>query len=121
MSGGCQVSGLSKHTQNLSVNPQSSILFLEDEDRTEEIFARRRLSFDCHVESIDRETEVWHQVVDRFHNRFGKIVNLLHSLADFQMFALKPIAGRFVVGFGAAYDVDTQDLDRLIPVKPQRS
>ncbi|MGC9504475.1 HugZ family protein [Baaleninema sp.] len=113
------VSGLSSHTKNLMANPQASILLIEDESNTEEIFARRRLSFDCHVLLIERESESWNLILDRFRERCGEIIDVLRNLADFQLFRLTPTSGRFVLGFGAAYDVDSEAFDRLVPVKPK--
>ena len=45
---------------------------------------------------------------------------MLRQLADFQIFRLTPYAGRFIMGFGAAYDVNPDDFKQLIPkpVKP---
>ncbi|OAB55669.1 pyridoxamine 5-phosphate oxidase [Leptolyngbya valderiana BDU 20041] len=113
------ISGLSSHTKNLLANPQASILLIEDESKTEEIFARRRLSFECRVATIARNTEVWNRTLDRFRERFGALIDVLRNLEDFQLFVLTPVSGRFVVGFGAAYDIDPDDRDRLIPVKPK--
>ena len=41
------LSGLSTHTGNLLANPRVSILFLQSEDDTNQLFARKRLSFDA--------------------------------------------------------------------------
>jgi heme iron utilization protein len=38
----------------------------------------------------------------------------MKSLADFRIFKLRPYSGRFVVGFGAAYAIDPNDLGQLI-------
>jgi len=40
---------------------------------------------------------------------------MLRSLADFQILRLRPLGGRFILGFGAAYEVDSQDLSQLRP------
>ncbi len=110
------VSGLSAHTQNLNAVPKASVLFIEDESKTQQIFARRRLSYDCTAKLLPRDTGTWIQVTTNFENRFGNIIQLFRDLPDFRIFQLTPNAGRFVVGFGAAYDVDPNDLDKLIHV-----
>ena len=110
------VSGLSTHTQNLNANPNASVLFIEDEAKTPQIFARRRLSYDCSATLIERETEEWKKIVDQFQTRFGEIIQMLRSLADFRIFQLIPHNGRFVIGFGAAYHISGENLDKLVQI-----
>lgn len=110
------VSGLSSHTQNLHALPRASVLFIEDESQTKQIFARRRLSFDCAATLVERDTELWNQIVDRFEGRFGDIIALFRDLPDFRIFKLTPSQGRFVIGFGAAYEVDPNNLNTLTHV-----
>lgn len=111
------VSGLSTHTQNLHAVPKVSVLFIEDEATTEQIFARRRLSFDCDANLVGADTMLWLQIVNQFEVRFGNIIQILRDLPDFRVFQLKPTAGRFVVGFGAAYEVDPNNLNNLIHIQ----
>lgn len=108
------VSGLSSHTQNLQAVPKASVLFIQDEQDTPQIFARKRLSYDCTARLVDADTPQWSQIVDQFETRFGNMVQLLRSLPDFRVFQLKPVRGRFVMGFGAAYAVDSSDLNQLV-------
>ena len=110
------VSGLSTHTKNLYENPLVSVLFIEDEAQTKQIFARRRLTFDCEANLLDRDTEQWTEIVDRFQARFGEIIAMLRSLPDFRIFQLTPKSGRFVLGFGAAYAVEGEQLNQLTQV-----
>ncbi|WP_017318373.1 HugZ family pyridoxamine 5'-phosphate oxidase [Mastigocladopsis repens] len=111
------VSGLSTHTQNLYAVPKASVLFIEDESQTKQIFARRRLTFDCTASLVERDTELWNQIVDSFEARFGDIIQLLRDLPDFRIFKLKPTKGRFVIGFGAAYEVDPDNLNICSPTE----
>jgi heme iron utilization protein len=111
------VSGLSTHTQNLNAVPQASVLFIEDESKTQQAFARRRLNYECTASLAQRDTATWLQIISDFETRFGNIIQLLTTLPDFRIFQLKPNSGRFVVGFGAAYDIDPNDLNKLIHVK----
>ncbi len=108
------VSGLSTHTQNLNFKPQASILFIEDEAKTSQIFARRRLNYDCTATLIEREAEEWKSIVDKFQERFGEIIEMLRGLADFRIFKLTPQSGRFVIGFGQAYHVNGDNLEKLV-------
>ncbi|MBD2627749.1 HugZ family pyridoxamine 5'-phosphate oxidase [Trichormus variabilis] len=107
------VSGLSTHTKNIYANPHVSILFIEDEVNTKQIFARRRLTFDCTATLLERETDQWNQIVEQFQERFGEIIEMLRSLPDFRIFQLTPTEGRFVIGFGAAYYISGDNLNQL--------
>jgi putative heme iron utilization protein len=110
------VSGLDIHTQNILVNPGVSVLFIDDESKSDQIFARRRLSFDCTATLIERETEAWNQIVSQFQERFGGIIQVLRDLPDFRIFRLTPSAGRFIIGFGTAYQISGEQLDKLIHI-----
>ncbi|MBC1240147.1 HugZ family protein [Nostoc sp. 2RC] len=110
------VSGLTTHTKNLHANPLISVLFIEDEAKSNQIFARTRLSFDCTAILIERETDKWNQIVDQFEKRFGQIIEILRGLSDFRIFQLTPREGRFVVGFGAAYRISGDNLHQLVHI-----
>lgn len=115
------VSGLAAHTQNIHNHPHVCVLFIEDETQTNQIFARRRLSFDCTATLIERESETWNQVVDQFQQRFGEIIEILRGLGDFRIFRLTPQQGRFVMGFGAAYHISGDRLDQLAQITNEKT
>ncbi|WP_414528087.1 HugZ family protein [Nodularia chucula] len=110
------VSGLATHTQNIHVNPHVSVLFIEDESKSDQIFARRRLNFDCTATLIERETETWNQIVAQFKERFGELIEVFRGLPDFRIFRLTPNGGRFVIGFGTAYQISGDQLDKLVHI-----
>lgn len=111
------VSGLSAHTQNLATTQKASALFIEDESKTTQMFARKRLSYDCAATLVERDSEQWKEITQKFEARFGNIIELMKELPDFRIFRLQPSSGRFVLGFGKAYDIDPTNLDRLIHKK----
>ncbi|MBW4646295.1 MAG: pyridoxamine 5'-phosphate oxidase family protein [Goleter apudmare HA4340-LM2] len=113
------VSGLAKHTQNLYANPHVSVLLIEDESQSKQIFARRRLNFDCTATLIERDTNHWLTIVDQFQARFGEIIGVLRDLPDFRIFQLTPDAGRFVIGFGAAYHINGDNLNQLVQIRSE--
>ena len=113
------VSGLSPHTQNINLNHKVNVLFIEDEAQTPQIFARRRLNYDCTAILIERETQTWLNIVDKFEARFGEIIQMLRSLDDFRIFKLTPHSGRFVIGFGQAYHINGDNLDKLVQIGRQ--
>jgi putative heme iron utilization protein len=110
------VSGLAIHTQNIHNHPYVSVLFIDDEAKTKQIFARRRLNFDCTANLVERETEKWQEIVDKFEIRFGELISTLRSLPDFRILQLKPNTGRFVIGFGAAYNISSENINQLVQI-----
>ena len=113
------VSGLAIHTRNLLAVPRASILLIEDESNCDRIFARTRLSFECTATVLERESQHWTEIVDRFAHRFGETIAMMRGLADFQVFQLTPTQGRFVMGFGAIYRIESNNLDRLQSITPE--
>lgn len=109
------VSGLSAHTDNLLRTGQASVLLIQDEGQSPQVFARQRLTYECQVTLVERQTDLWETIAQGFEDRFGEVVAMLRSLADFQILRLSPLGGRFILGFGAAYEVDGQDLSQLRP------
>ncbi len=111
------VSELSLHTKNLLKTEKASVLFIQDEAKTAQIFARRRINFDCKVIEIQRSDAAWDNAVEYLQKRFGDTATMLASMLDFHLFKLVPQKGRFVMDFGGAYEITNQNLDRLIHLK----
>jgi putative heme iron utilization protein len=106
-------SDLASHTQHLRSSGKASVLFIAEESKTPQIFARTRLTFNCKVTIIERETTQWESIVDQLQARFGEIVGMLRGLMDFHLFKLTPTQGQFVMGFGQAYQISGEQLDIL--------
>ena len=69
---------------------------------------------------IDQADSKYENALDLLMERFGNVVGVLRSLPDFVLFQLKPKSGRFVTGFGQAYDLVGDHLDQLVHVGPDR-
>lgn len=104
------ISEIARHARNLQANPTVSIMLIEDEDSSKQLFARKRLTFDATAHVVERETEQWRQVIAQMQERFGEIIDGLSQLQDFVLFNLKAEQGLFVKGFGQAYQVSGDDL-----------
>ncbi|MCU8200443.1 heme utilization protein HutZ [Vibrio vulnificus] len=104
------ISKIARHARNLLENPQVSLMMIEDEEGAKQLFARKRLTFDAVASVIERDTQLWHQVITQMEERFGEIVSGLSQLEDFVLFNLKAERGLFVKGFGQAYQVSGDDL-----------
>ncbi|OBS09889.1 HugZ family pyridoxamine 5'-phosphate oxidase [Acidihalobacter prosperus] len=110
------VSGLSAHTRHLATGRPASVLLIEDEAATAQIFARVRLSQTCAVDEIAQASPAWGHRLEAFSERFGQVIEVLRSLPDFRLFRLRPRdGGRFVTGFGRAFDLRG---DELVAVGP---
>lgn len=114
------LSRLSEHTTELIGNPVASVLLIEDESEASQIFARMRISFLCDAMVIDRGNSEFKNIMNLFAKRFGSIVDLLTSLPDFVLFRLVPRSGRFIIGFGQAYDLSGEQLDELTHIGPEQ-
>ncbi|GAK16811.1 LOW QUALITY PROTEIN: pyridoxamine 5'-phosphate oxidase-related putative heme iron utilization protein [Vibrio sp. JCM 19053] len=104
------ISKIARHARNLLENPNVSLMMIEDEESSKQLFARKRLTFDAVANVVERDTEMWQQVVGQMKERFGEIIDGLSQLEDFVLFNLKPESGLFVKGFGQAYQVSGDDL-----------
>ena len=104
------ISDIARHARNLKANPQVSLMMIEDEESSKQLYARKRLTFDAQASVVERETELWTQVIAQMQERFGEIIDGLSQLQDFSLFNLKAENGLFVKGFGQAYQVSGDDL-----------
>jgi len=103
-------SELAAHTHNLVAHARCSVMFIEDEAACRNVFARERLTFNCQVAEVSASEEHYTDVLDQMEAELGQTVSLLRGLPDFHLFALTPDSGRYVVGFGKAFDVTPSTL-----------
>ena len=113
------ISELAVHTQNLVQTKICSLLFIEDEDKTNNLFARKRVSLHCRAEELAPDAANYQPVLALFHERFGKFMQLLQTLPDFHLFCLSPSSGNYVAGFGKAYRLSGSDLSQLQHRNPE--
>lgn len=100
------VSFMAKHTRNLKDRKKASLMFIEDESATKQIYARDRMTIDCDAEVVSHGSDSWNRGVEALKARHGKIVDMLAELNDFILIKLKPVKGSYVNGFGSAYTVN---------------
>lgn len=100
------VSFMAKHTKNLADGRKTSIMFIEDELATKQIYARERLTLEAAASQIERDSELWNNVVGKLRKAHGKVVEVISEMGDFILIALQPLKGSYVNGFGSAYFVD---------------
>lgn len=115
------VSQLASHTQDLLENSQASILLLQDEKETRQIFARQRISYQCQAEVISPDNSEYKIILDSMEERFGNIMELLRTLPDFILFRLQPYEGLYVKGFGKAFKLTGEGLLELEHITSETS
>ena len=99
------VSGLARHTHDFKETGHVSLQFIENEDVARNPFARRRLTLLCDVSFVPPGSEQHAEMLGVFTQTFGRFVNTLRGLPDFQLFRLTPRCGLYVRGFGQAFRV----------------
>ncbi len=97
------LSDIAVHAKNLRCHKQASVLILEDEGNTDELFARKRVNYFVRAEHIEVDAEGWEEGLDALVARQGERSRNLSQLSDFHLFKLVPQHGRYVKGFGKAY------------------
>lgn len=110
------VSTLSAHTNNLLNTGRASLLLIEDEAASSQLLARRRLTFPCESRLVLRDDAGFPPVMAKLKEKFGKVMEHLETMTDFQLVRLQPSKGRLVIGFGQAFDVDPADWENLTHV-----
>ena len=104
------VSELGGHVRSiLSKNP---VLYsvVEDEVFAQNIWARIRLKFTAETMEIHRDKREFEIICKKIAERHGNVMNVIREFSDFHLFAIKPLGGVIVTGFGSAYDVSGVDL-----------
>ncbi|MEZ9851412.1 heme utilization protein HutZ [Vibrio breoganii] len=104
------VSDLAAHGQNLKGNKNVSIMMVQDEASAKSVHARKRLTFDTTAEHINKDSEQGKAGVAALIERFGEMAQNLAQLGDFNLYKLTPSSGRYVKGFGQAFNVSGNDL-----------
>ncbi len=99
-------SGLSRHTRDLLETARISVMFIEDEANSGNMFALKRLTFPCHSRVISPQDAAREGILDLFESTFGAMFTLIRPLQDFVLFQLDPLEGTYVEGFGKAYRID---------------
>ncbi|WP_394996791.1 HugZ family heme oxygenase [uncultured Helicobacter sp.] len=102
------ISEVAQHFANLKANPKrAQVMFIQDEKESQMLLARKRLTYDVSVEFLPRDAH-FEKVYDSFESRVGKGggVSAVRGMLDFHLVRVHFGQGRFVKGFGQAYEVN---------------
>ncbi len=109
------ISNVAKHARNLQATPKSSLLFIEDESKTEQIFARKRISLQCSSQMINRDDAKFQDVMNIFKKKFSQeMVTMLMGMQDFNLYELSTDYGEATFGFGEAYNIGGEFMEELV-------
>ncbi len=112
------LSELARHSTNLIANPAISLLFIEGEEKTKNLFARRRIILQGEVQIIARDTHLYKTVMTEFKLQFGDFIDVIEPLQDFHLFQIIPQTGRFIRGFAQAYELTGPGLNQIKHINP---
>lgn len=109
------ISDIATHAKNIQANPKVSLFFIEDESKTDNLFARKRISLQCDSAKITRSSERFEEVLALFAQKFdAKMVETLKKMTDFNLFEFKVTYGEATFGFGKAYLIGGEQMNELV-------
>lgn len=95
------ISKVAEHYNNILNNGNISVMIIEDEKDAKVTFARNRVSFSGKATRIEDNEEIF----EEFSKKQGEnIMNMLRKM-DFNIFEIVIENGRYVEGFGKAFDI----------------
>lgn len=98
------ISRVAEHYKLIEESQFVDVMLVADESVTHNHFATERARFKCTVENLGNEGH--ETIFAAFDNRHGKQIMTMLKTLDFSLFALTPVEGRYVVGFGKAFEVN---------------
>lgn len=105
------VSKLGKHTVDMETNPHVSLLLTETDDGRADPQTLVRVAIQGTAEIVPRNAPDYSHVKEIYLTRFPEAEQLF-SLADFNLWRIKPKGGRFVAGFGRAFNLVPEALQK---------
>jgi heme iron utilization protein len=107
-----QASGLARHTRGLHPGARVSILIHAPDTPDQDPLQLRRLAVHATVRLLERDTAPYSAAADRFIARFPAAITTL-ALDDFNLYELGLGRGRYVEGFGRAFNVGPETYAEL--------
>lgn len=112
------ISDIARHSQNIKSNKKASLFFIEDESKTQNIFARKRIVFQCNAQMIEKDGLKYNNILDTFEETIEEdTIKHLRTMKDFNLFEFSVYRGEAIFGFGQAYDISSTDIFKLVERK----
>ncbi len=105
------ISATAEHFDNIKNNPQKiEVMFLEDECKAKSVILRKRLRYKAQARFVARDCEEFNKALDCLESSMGGAggIKTIRGFSDFHLIELVFGAGRFVKGFGQAYNITQQ-------------
>jgi putative heme iron utilization protein len=106
------VSKLGKHTMDMQNDSRVSLLITETDDRRADPQTLARVSMRGTAEVVPHNHSNYAQVKNIYLERFPEAERLF-SLGDFNIWKITPKGGRFVAGFGRAFNLVPEALIKV--------
>lgn len=109
------ISQVSEHYKSIKSNPKNlEIMFLEDESSAKSVILRKRVRFRAEASFIERNDE-FDKVFDTFEKTTEGMggIKTIRNMEDFHLVKLEFGKGRFVKGFGQAYDIKNGEISYI--------
>ncbi len=99
------LSHLVKHKENILNNSATSVYFIEDEKDAKMIAIRERVTYEGQGREVT-DMELKKKIKSLFIKKHGEIYENLPNTHGFSLIEIKLGLGRYVFGFGNAYEID---------------
>lgn len=102
------ISEVAEHFESISANPSKiEVMFLEDESKAKSVILRKRLKYRANAVFIERDSREFDKALNSLESAMGGAggIKTIRKMSDFHLIRLELGLGRFVKGFGAAYDI----------------
>jgi heme iron utilization protein len=107
------VSGLAAHTRHLQQRPGLSLLVTAREVLGKPVHALPRITLNGVAEPLEPGSPQWNAFRGAYLKRFPE-AEPMTQLGDFRFVAIRVTGGRHIAGFGAARDVDEDEIQRVL-------
>lgn len=107
------VSALATHTRDMQEHPRVSLLVMREADVTTSPQALPRVALQADALTLARGGTDYEAAREAYLGRFPDAAQMF-ELGDFSIVALKPVAARLVAGFGRAYGLVGEGLERWL-------
>jgi putative heme iron utilization protein len=112
------VSGLAAHTRHLQARPRVSLLVMQSEVAGQPVHALPRITLEGEASVLEPDSPQWLACRAAYLARFPE-AEPMTQLGDFRFVAVQVTRARHVAGFGAARDVDEEEVKRVFsPAEP---
>lgn len=107
------ISKIAPHTKNI-LKHRISIMFLQNQT-CDDILTKKRITFLANTTEIRRDDVIFNKVMNIFidKSKNNQYMNIIAQMKDFILVKIEPISGRFVKGFGQAYQIKDNKITHI--------